>query len=50
MISKFFAKSDEQPTSIRVLTDDETAEVSGGGTRSTYFSYYSGSSARYSKN
>lgn len=50
MLSKFFIKNNTNTTSVRELTDGETAEVSGGGSKYTYYSYSSGSDTVYTAN
>ena len=47
LISK---KTNTQPETLRMLTTAECRHIAGGGGKSCYYSYYSGSSTSYTSN
>ena len=47
LISK---KTNAQPGTLRMLSAVECRHIAGGGTKSCYYSYYSGSSTSYTSN
>ena len=47
LISK---KTNAQPGTLRMLSTVECRHIAGGGTKSCYYSYYSGTSTNYSSN